>query len=164
MDIDRRRAEAMECRRKPRLIEEDEIPKTIIEQSRRFTEDEEAAAAQQTNNDPAPAFTEGGRRRRKDVNYSQVESQWPEKTEYVIKCDMSALQRLLYKHLRKGLFIDSKHEGATQTTKKNFVRFGHEYALVPMRCFVPEHQANRNADSTSPATRPNICSNHQCSL
>ncbi|KAL3079713.1 hypothetical protein niasHS_013995 [Heterodera schachtii] len=73
MDIDRRRAEAMECRRKPRLIEEDEIPKTIIEQSRRFTEDEEAAAAQlaNSNSNPAPAFTEGGRRRRKDVNYSQ---------------------------------------------------------------------------------------------
>ncbi|KAL3079691.1 hypothetical protein niasHS_013973 [Heterodera schachtii] len=30
----------------------------------------------------------------------QVESQLPEKTEYVIKCDMSALQRLLYKHLQ----------------------------------------------------------------
>ncbi|KAL3118099.1 hypothetical protein niasHT_002237 [Heterodera trifolii] len=39
----------------------------------------------------------------------QVESQLPEKTEYVIKCDMSALQRLLYKHLQKGLLIDSKH-------------------------------------------------------
>ncbi|KAL3107293.1 hypothetical protein niasHT_018469 [Heterodera trifolii] len=38
-----------------------------------------------------------------------VESQLPEKTEYVIKCDMSALQRLLYKHLQKGLLIDSKH-------------------------------------------------------
>ncbi|KAL3123874.1 hypothetical protein niasHT_000031 [Heterodera trifolii] len=40
----------------------------------------------------------------------EVESQLPEKTEYVIKCDMSALQRLLYKHLRKGLLIDSKHQ------------------------------------------------------
>lgn len=39
----------------------------------------------------------------------EVESQLPEKTEYVIKCDMSALQRILYKHLQKGLLIDSKH-------------------------------------------------------
>jgi SNF2 family DNA or RNA helicase len=39
----------------------------------------------------------------------EVESQLPEKTEYVIKCDMSALQRVLYKHLQKGLLIDSKH-------------------------------------------------------
>jgi SNF2 family DNA or RNA helicase len=31
----------------------------------------------------------------------EVESQLPEKTEYVIKCDMSALQRVLYKHLQK---------------------------------------------------------------
>uniref|UniRef100_A0A183BK89 Helicase ATP-binding domain-containing protein n=1 Tax=Globodera pallida TaxID=36090 RepID=A0A183BK89_GLOPA len=41
----------------------------------------------------------------------EVESQLPEKTEYVIKCDMSALQRVLYKHLQKGLLIDSKHQG-----------------------------------------------------
>ena len=40
----------------------------------------------------------------------EVESQLPDKTEYVIKCDMSALQRVLYKHLHKnGLLIDSKH-------------------------------------------------------
>lgn len=39
----------------------------------------------------------------------EVESQLPEKTEYIIKCDMSALQKLLYKHLQKGLLIDTKH-------------------------------------------------------
>lgn len=38
----------------------------------------------------------------------QVESQLPDKTEYVIKCDMSALQKVLYKHMQKGLLIDSK--------------------------------------------------------
>ncbi|MCP9264780.1 ATP-dependent helicase brm [Dirofilaria immitis] len=41
----------------------------------------------------------------------EVESQLPEKTEYVIKCDMSALQRILYQHMQKGLLIDSKHAG-----------------------------------------------------
>lgn len=39
----------------------------------------------------------------------EVESQLPDKTEYVIKCDMNALQRVVYKHLQKGLLIDSKH-------------------------------------------------------
>lgn len=38
----------------------------------------------------------------------EVESQLPEKTEYVLKCDMSALQRILYQHMQKGLLIDSK--------------------------------------------------------
>lgn len=71
MDIDRRRAEAMEARRKPRLIEENEIPTSIIEQSRRFTEDEESR-----DNPQLPKqfenLTESGRRKRKDVNYSAV--------------------------------------------------------------------------------------------
>lgn len=41
----------------------------------------------------------------------EVESQLPEKTESVLKCDMSALQRILYQHMQKGLLIDSKHAG-----------------------------------------------------
>uniref|UniRef100_A0A914XQ02 Uncharacterized protein n=1 Tax=Plectus sambesii TaxID=2011161 RepID=A0A914XQ02_9BILA len=41
----------------------------------------------------------------------EVESQLPEKTEYLIKCDMSALQKLLYRHMQKGLLIDSKYKG-----------------------------------------------------
>ncbi|VDL83099.1 unnamed protein product [Nippostrongylus brasiliensis] len=40
----------------------------------------------------------------------EVESQLPDKTEYVIKCDMSALQKVLYKHMQKGLLIDSKQQ------------------------------------------------------
>jgi SWI/SNF-related matrix-associated actin-dependent regulator of chromatin subfamily A protein 2/4 len=36
----------------------------------------------------------------------EVESQLPEKTEYVIKCDMSALQRRVYQHMQKnGLLL-----------------------------------------------------------
>ncbi|GMS95686.1 hypothetical protein PENTCL1PPCAC_17861 [Pristionchus entomophagus] len=38
----------------------------------------------------------------------EVESQLPDKTEYVVKCDMSAIQRVLYKHMQKGLLIDTK--------------------------------------------------------
>lgn len=40
----------------------------------------------------------------------EVESELPDKIEYVIKCDMSALQRIVYKHLQKGLLIDSSLE------------------------------------------------------
>ena len=74
MDIDRRRAEAMECRRKPRLIEENEIPTSIIEQHRRFTEDEDREKEGQgkEKQNQALEFSETGRRRRKDVNYSQA--------------------------------------------------------------------------------------------
>ncbi|KAL3079709.1 hypothetical protein niasHS_013991 [Heterodera schachtii] len=62
-----------------------------------------------------------------------VESQLPEKTEYVIKCDMSALQRLLYKHLQKGLLIDSKHstDGRISWTK---IRARHRRGCL-IRCY-----------------------------
>ncbi|XP_041475495.1 transcription activator BRG1-like isoform X1 [Lytechinus variegatus] len=51
----------------------------------------------------------------------EVESQLPEKVEYVIKCDMSALQRLLYRHMQtKGIMLtdgsekDKKGRGGTK--------------------------------------------------
>ncbi|CAD6197149.1 unnamed protein product [Caenorhabditis auriculariae] len=40
----------------------------------------------------------------------EVESQLPDKTEYVIKCDMSALQKVLYRHMQNGLLLDSKQQ------------------------------------------------------
>lgn len=41
----------------------------------------------------------------------EVESQLPEKVEYVIKCDMSALQRLLYRHMQsKGVLLTDGSE------------------------------------------------------
>uniref|UniRef100_A0A914EBK5 Uncharacterized protein n=1 Tax=Acrobeloides nanus TaxID=290746 RepID=A0A914EBK5_9BILA len=42
----------------------------------------------------------------------EVESELPEKTEYVIKCEQSALQKILYKHMEKGLLLDSKRKEA----------------------------------------------------
>ncbi|XP_022255226.1 probable global transcription activator SNF2L2 [Limulus polyphemus] len=52
----------------------------------------------------------------------EVESQLPEKVEYVVKCDMSALQRLLYQHMQnKGILLtdgsekDKKGKGGTKT-------------------------------------------------
>uniref|UniRef100_A0AC34QL37 Uncharacterized protein n=1 Tax=Panagrolaimus sp. JU765 TaxID=591449 RepID=A0AC34QL37_9BILA len=41
----------------------------------------------------------------------EVESQLPEKTEHIIKCDMSPLQRILYQHMKKGLLLDGRREG-----------------------------------------------------
>lgn len=51
----------------------------------------------------------------------EVEHQLPDKVEYVVKCDMSALQRLLYKHMQKGILLtdgsekDKKGKGGTKT-------------------------------------------------
>lgn len=36
----------------------------------------------------------------------EVESQLPDKVEYLIKCDMSCLQRFLYSFMQKGILID----------------------------------------------------------
>jgi SWI/SNF-related matrix-associated actin-dependent regulator of chromatin subfamily A protein 2/4 len=69
MDIDRRRMEASEDHRKPRLIEENEVPISIIEQHKRFTEEEEKGPTTSLIIDPA---METGRRKRREVNYAQV--------------------------------------------------------------------------------------------
>ena len=51
----------------------------------------------------------------------EVESQLPEKVEYVIKCEMSALQRYVYRHMQtKGIMLtdgsekDKKGHGGTK--------------------------------------------------
>ncbi|CAK1548229.1 unnamed protein product [Leptosia nina] len=46
----------------------------------------------------------------------EVESQLPDKVEYIIKCDMSALQRVLYKHMQsKGVLLtDGSEKGGTK--------------------------------------------------
>ena len=41
----------------------------------------------------------------------EVESQLPDKVEYVIKCDMSALQRCIYMHMqKKGILLTDGSE------------------------------------------------------
>ena len=41
----------------------------------------------------------------------EVESQLPDKVEYVIKCDMSALQRQMYSHMQKrGILLTDGSE------------------------------------------------------
>jgi hypothetical protein len=68
MDIDRRRQEAAEYRRKPRLMEDDEIPPNIIKISEAFIEDEKISDEQKLHD---YLMGNSGKRRRKDVNYSQ---------------------------------------------------------------------------------------------
>ncbi|KAG7268595.1 hypothetical protein CRUP_011742 [Coryphaenoides rupestris] len=51
----------------------------------------------------------------------EVESQLPEKVEYVVKCDMSAIQKVLYRHMQRGILLtdgsekDKKGKGGAKT-------------------------------------------------
>jgi SNF2 family DNA or RNA helicase len=39
----------------------------------------------------------------------EVETQLPDKTEYILKCDMSQMQRKLYQHMQKeGIILTSQ--------------------------------------------------------
>lgn len=68
MDIERRRQEASELHRKPRLIEHDEIPAGILKASEEFLEDEKKPQKERLQSLIQPI----GRRQRKEVDYSQV--------------------------------------------------------------------------------------------
>ncbi|ODN00177.1 ATP-dependent helicase brm [Orchesella cincta] len=50
----------------------------------------------------------------------EVESQLPDKVEYIIKCDMSALQRVLYRHMQtKGVLLtDGSEKGKSGRSSK----------------------------------------------
>lgn len=58
----------------------------------------------------------------------EVESQLPEKVEYVIKCNMSALQRLLYRHMQRGIMLtdgsekDKKGRGGTRALMNSIMQ------------------------------------------
>eukprot|EP00063_Salmo_salar_P011276 XP_013986111.1 PREDICTED: transcription activator BRG1-like [Salmo salar] len=50
----------------------------------------------------------------------EVEAQLPEKVEYVIKCDMSALQRVLYRHMQaKGVLLTDGSEKDKKVRRNN---------------------------------------------
>lgn len=70
MDIERRREEAAEYRRKPRLVEMDEIPPSLLEASRKFEAKDEDSNV--PDKELAEKMSGGERRARKKVNYSQV--------------------------------------------------------------------------------------------
>lgn len=51
----------------------------------------------------------------------EVESQLPDKTEYVIKCDQSALQKVIYRHMQKGLLLDAKMSSGARSLMNTVV-------------------------------------------
>ncbi|XP_009696696.1 PREDICTED: transcription activator BRG1, partial [Cariama cristata] len=79
-----------------------------------------------------------------------VEAQLPEKVEYVIKCDMSALQRVLYRHMQaKGVLLtdgsekDKKGKGGTKTLMNTIMQLrkicNHPYMFQHIEESFSEH-------------------------
>ncbi|XP_031419672.1 transcription activator BRG1 isoform X2 [Clupea harengus] len=80
----------------------------------------------------------------------EVEAQLPEKVEYVIKCDMSALQRVLYRHMQaKGVLLtdgsekDKKGKGGTKALMNTIVQLrkicNHPYMFQQIEESFSEH-------------------------
>ncbi|TGZ75143.1 hypothetical protein CRM22_000544 [Opisthorchis felineus] len=89
----------------------------------------------------------------------EVESQLPEKVEYVIKCDMSALQRVLYSHMQsKGVILtdgsekDKKGKGGCRTLMNTIMQlrkicnhpfmFTHIELAIAEQSFISNHGGN----------------------
>uniref|UniRef100_A0A1I7TIB5 Mediator of RNA polymerase II transcription subunit 25 n=1 Tax=Caenorhabditis tropicalis TaxID=1561998 RepID=A0A1I7TIB5_9PELO len=51
----------------------------------------------------------------------EVESELPDKMEFVIKCEMSGLQKMLYKHMQKGLLLDGKTSSGSRSLMNTMV-------------------------------------------
>ncbi|CAL8093802.1 unnamed protein product [Calicophoron daubneyi] len=89
----------------------------------------------------------------------EVESQLPEKVEYVIKCEMSALQRVLYSHMQsKGVILtdgsekDKKGKGGCRTLMNTIMQlrkicnhpfmFTHIESAIAEQNFLSSHNGN----------------------
>ncbi|KAF1747765.1 hypothetical protein GCK72_024231 [Caenorhabditis remanei] len=51
----------------------------------------------------------------------EVESELPDKMEFVVKCEMSGLQKVLYKHMQKGLLLDGKTNTGSRSLMNTMV-------------------------------------------
>ncbi|XP_066566718.1 putative global transcription activator SNF2L2 isoform X3 [Amia ocellicauda] len=80
----------------------------------------------------------------------EVESQLPEKVEYVIKCDMSAIQKILYRHMQaKGILLtdgsekDKKGKGGAKTLMNTIMQLrkicNHPYMFQHIEESFAEH-------------------------
>ncbi|XP_020911146.1 transcription activator BRG1 [Exaiptasia diaphana] len=80
----------------------------------------------------------------------EVESQLPDKVEYVIKCDMSLLQRILANHMhKKGVLLtdgsekDKKGKGGTKTLMNTIMQLrkicNHPFMFQPIEESIAEH-------------------------
>ncbi|KAL7392160.1 hypothetical protein ABVT39_020190 [Epinephelus coioides] len=79
----------------------------------------------------------------------EVESQLPEKVEYVVKCDMSAIQKVLYRHMQKGILLtdgsekDKKGKGGAKTLMNTIMQLkkicNHPYMFQHIEESFAEH-------------------------
>lgn len=79
----------------------------------------------------------------------EVESQLPDKVEYVIKCNMSALQRIIYRHMQKGILLkdgNEKGKGGSHTTLMNTIMqlrkiCNHPFMFAEIEEAIAEHMS-----------------------
>uniref|UniRef100_A0A9J8ABN4 SWI/SNF related BAF chromatin remodeling complex subunit ATPase 2 n=2 Tax=Cyprinus carpio TaxID=7962 RepID=A0A9J8ABN4_CYPCA len=91
----------------------------------------------------------------------EVESQLPEKVEYVIKCDMSAIQKVLYRHMQgKGILLtdgsekDKKGKGGAKTLMNTIMQLkkicNHPYMFQHIEESFAEHLGFPNGIISGP--------------
>ncbi|KAF8792571.1 transcription activator BRG1-like [Argiope bruennichi] len=91
----------------------------------------------------------------------EVESQLPEKVEYVVKCDMSALQRVLYRHMQtKGVLLtdgsekDKKGKGGAKTLMNSIMQLrkicNHPFMFQNIEEACAEHMGLSNSMLSGP--------------
>ncbi|GFS58566.1 hypothetical protein TNIN_482531 [Trichonephila inaurata madagascariensis] len=91
----------------------------------------------------------------------EVESQLPEKVEYVVKCDMSALQRVLYRHMQtKGVLLtdgsekDKKGKGGAKTLMNSIMQLrkicNHPFMFQNIEEACAEHMGLSNSMISGP--------------
>uniref|UniRef100_A0A673BWX0 Probable global transcription activator SNF2L2 n=1 Tax=Sphaeramia orbicularis TaxID=375764 RepID=A0A673BWX0_9TELE len=90
----------------------------------------------------------------------EVESQLPEKVEYVIKCDMSAIQKVLYRHMQKGILLtdgsekDKKGKGGAKTLMNTIMQLkkicNHPYMFQHIEESFAEHLGYPNGIINGP--------------
>ncbi|XP_060927167.1 LOW QUALITY PROTEIN: probable global transcription activator SNF2L2 [Limanda limanda] len=90
----------------------------------------------------------------------EVESQLPEKVEYVIKCDMSAIQKVLYRHMQKGILLtdgsekDKKGKGGAKTLMNTIMQLkkicNHPYMFPHIEESFAEHMGYPNGIISGP--------------
>ena len=80
----------------------------------------------------------------------EVESQLPDKVEYVVKCDMSSLQRIVYRHMQsRGVLLtdgsekDKKGKGGTRTLMNSIMQLrkicNHPFMFQHIEEAIAEH-------------------------
>ncbi|XP_077417640.1 putative global transcription activator SNF2L2 [Vanacampus margaritifer] len=90
----------------------------------------------------------------------EVESQLPEKVEYVVKCDMSAIQKVLYRHMQKGILLtdgsekDKKGKGGAKTLMNTIMQLkkicNHPYMFQHIEESFAEHLGYSNGIISGP--------------